>query len=136
MMEPLPPIPNAPKTPIVRLREEFCEEDTFWNVVCESRKFEDSPFQKDSLGVYDYDEALGSATDFWTAFREGAFRKQSRPFLGWIMLLEDCKKSNQPVKVNSPIRYLSAKLSACDAVRGNIFNINCFPLVAQQQAHE
>ena len=34
------------------------------------------------------------------------------------------------------VRYLSAKLSACDAVRGNIFNINCFPLVAQQQAHE
>ena len=33
-------------------------------------------------------------------------------------------------------RYLSAKLSACDAVRGNIFNINCFPLMAQQQAHE
>ena len=27
--------------------------------------------------------------------------------------------------------YLSAKLSACDAVRGNIFNINCFPLMAQ-----
>ena len=49
------------------------------------------------------EEALGSATDFWTAFREGAFGKQSRPFLGWIMLLEDCKKSNQPVKVNSPI---------------------------------
>ena len=55
-MEPLPPIPSAPKTPIVRLREECCEEDTFWNVVCESRKFEDSPFQKDSLGVYDYDD--------------------------------------------------------------------------------
>ena len=34
------------------------------------------------------------------------------------------------------LRYLSAKLSACDAVRGNIFNINCFPLMAQQQAHE
>ena len=33
-------------------------------------------------------------------------------------------------------RYLSAKLSACGAVRGNIFNINCFPLMAQQQAHE
>jgi hypothetical protein len=33
-------------------------------------------------------------------------------------------------------RYLSAKLSACDAVRGNISNINCFPLMAQQQAHE
>jgi len=36
----------------------------------------------------------------------------------------------------SRLRYLSAKLSACDAVRGNISNINCFPLMAQQQAHE
>jgi len=49
------------------------------------------------------EEALGSASDFWTAFREGAFGKQNRPFLGWIMLLEDCDKSNQPVKVNSPL---------------------------------
>jgi len=49
------------------------------------------------------EEALGSASDFWTAYREGAFGKQSRPFLGWIMLLEDCDKSNKPVKVNSPI---------------------------------
>jgi hypothetical protein len=49
------------------------------------------------------EEALGSAHDFWTAYREGAFGKQNRPFLGWIMLLEDCDKSNQPVKVNSPI---------------------------------
>lgn len=53
-MEPLPPIPNIPKVPIVRLKGEFQEEDTFWNVVCEHRKFEDSPFQKESLGVYEY----------------------------------------------------------------------------------
>lgn len=49
------------------------------------------------------EEALGSASDFWTAYREGAFGKENRPFLGWIMLLEDCDKSNQPVKINSPI---------------------------------
>jgi len=28
-------------------------------------------------------------------------------------------------------RYLSAKLSACDAVRGNKLNINCLLLMAQ-----
>ena len=49
------------------------------------------------------EEALGSGSDFWTAFREGAFGKQNRPFLGWIMLLENCQKSNQPVKVSSQI---------------------------------
>ena len=36
------------------------------------------------------EEALGNATDFWTAYREGAFGKSPRPFLGYIMLLEDC----------------------------------------------
>jgi len=29
------------------------------------------------------------------------------------------------------MRYLSAKLSACDAVRGNKLNINCLLLMAQ-----
>lgn len=36
------------------------------------------------------EEALGNATDFWTAHREGAFGKSPRPFLGYIILLEDC----------------------------------------------
>lgn len=47
---------KRPKNTNRATQEEFCEEDTFWNVVCESRKFEDYPFQKDSLGVYDYDD--------------------------------------------------------------------------------
>lgn len=38
------------------------------------------------------EEALGNATDFWTAYREGAFGKSPRPFLGYLMLLEDCPK--------------------------------------------
>ena len=33
------------------------------------------------------EEALGSATDLWTAFREGAFGDSPRPFLGYIVLL-------------------------------------------------
>ncbi len=36
------------------------------------------------------EEALGNAVDFWTAHREGAFGKSPRPFLGYVMLLEDC----------------------------------------------
>lgn len=46
------------------------------------------------------EEAIGSAHDLWTAYREGAFGEDvPRPFLGWIILLEDCEKSNSPVKV-------------------------------------
>src|SRR5439155_2852141 len=31
------------------------------------------------------EEALGSATDIWAAYREGAFRPSARPFLGYLM---------------------------------------------------
>ncbi len=48
------------------------------------------------------EEALGSATDIWAAYREGAFKPSSRPFLGYLMLLEDCEPSRSPVKVMEP----------------------------------
>jgi hypothetical protein len=48
------------------------------------------------------EEALGSATDIWAAYREGAFKPSSRPFLGYLMLLEDCPKSRAPIKVIEP----------------------------------
>jgi len=48
------------------------------------------------------EEALGSATDVWAAYREGAFKPSSRPFLGYLMLLEDCPRSRAPVKVIEP----------------------------------
>jgi hypothetical protein len=48
------------------------------------------------------EEALGSATDIWAAYREGAFKPSARPFLGYLMLLEDCARSSAPVKVVKP----------------------------------
>lgn len=48
------------------------------------------------------EEALGSATDLWAAYREGAFRPSSRPWLGYLMLLEDCARSAAPVRVKEP----------------------------------
>ncbi|MFA6003645.1 MAG: PaeR7I family type II restriction endonuclease [Elusimicrobiota bacterium] len=47
-------------------------------------------------------EAIGTAHDLWTAFREGAFRQGPRPWLGWVMLLEDCEASRSPVSVDEP----------------------------------
>ena len=47
------------------------------------------------------EEALGNATDLWTAFREGAFQTDHRPFLGYLMFLEDCEKSRTPVTAKS-----------------------------------
>lgn len=48
------------------------------------------------------EEALGSATDIWTAYREGAFSPSERPWLGYLMMLEDVPGSNHPVSVSEP----------------------------------
>jgi hypothetical protein len=48
------------------------------------------------------EEAMGSALDLWTAFREGAFNKTIKPWLGYVFLLEDCPESKKPVRVQEP----------------------------------
>ncbi len=48
------------------------------------------------------EEAIGSALDLWTAYREGALNKSIRPWLGYLFLLEDCPNSNSPVKIKEP----------------------------------
>ena len=45
------------------------------------------------------EEAMGSALDLWTAFREGAFNGGHQPFLGYFFMLEDCDASSKPVRV-------------------------------------
>ena len=45
------------------------------------------------------EEALGSATDILTAYREGAFKPSQKPWMGWLMLLEDAEGSQHPVQV-------------------------------------
>lgn len=48
------------------------------------------------------EEAIGTASDLWVAYREGAFGKKPRPWLGSLMLLEECDASTTPVKVSEP----------------------------------
>lgn len=48
------------------------------------------------------EEAIGTAHDFQTAYREEAFGKQPRPFVGWLMLVEDEPKSRAAVRDRSP----------------------------------
>ena len=48
------------------------------------------------------EEAIGTAHDFWTAYREEAFGKQPRPFVGWLMLVEDAPESRAAVRDSSP----------------------------------
>lgn len=48
------------------------------------------------------EEAIGTAHDFWTAYRERAFGDIPRPFLGWLVLVEDAAESRAPVRDSSP----------------------------------
>ena len=47
------------------------------------------------------EETIGSGVDFWKAYRDGAFGDQLKPFVGWLMLVEDCKDSNKVPRVFS-----------------------------------
>jgi Restriction endonuclease XhoI len=48
------------------------------------------------------EEAIGSASDLWAAYREGAFKPSARPWLGYMMLLEDAPGSSRPVRAQEP----------------------------------
>jgi hypothetical protein len=48
------------------------------------------------------EEAMGSALDLWTAYREGAYLASPQPFLGYFFMLEDCANSNRPIQVQEP----------------------------------
>lgn len=48
------------------------------------------------------EEAMGTALDLWTAFRQNAFGSAVRPWIGYMFLLEDSLRSTSPVKVAEP----------------------------------
>lgn len=48
------------------------------------------------------EEAIGTAHDFWTAYRDGAFGKHPKPFVGWMIMVEDAPESRRPVSISSP----------------------------------
>jgi hypothetical protein len=76
------------------------------------------------------EEAMGSALDLWTAYREGAFNKTLRPWLGYIFLLEDCPASRRPVRVKEPhFKVFSEFENASYAARYELF---CRKLVRER----
>jgi len=44
------------------------------------------------------EEALGNATDFWAAYREGSFKPSQKPWLGYLFMLEETPKSMRPTQ--------------------------------------
>ncbi len=76
------------------------------------------------------EEAIGSALDLWTAFREGAFNAGQQPFLGYFFMLEDCPASNRPVKVKEPhFKVFSEFIGASYAKR---YELLCRKLILER----
>ncbi len=45
------------------------------------------------------EEAIGTANDLWTVYREGAFSDQIKPWLGYLFVLEEHEKSTCCVRL-------------------------------------
>jgi len=76
------------------------------------------------------EEAIGTAHDLWTAYREGSFGEVPRPFVGWLMLVEDAAGSRSPVTDRSlhfPIREEFQGASYVER-----YNLLCKKLVQEQ----
>lgn len=83
------------------------------------------------------EEAIGTAHDFWTAHREGAFGLHPRPFVGWLVMVEDAEKSRQSAKRESSnhfptfpefrgVSYLDRYDILCQKlVRENLYTCAC-----------
>ena len=76
------------------------------------------------------EEAIGTAHDFWTAYREGAFGEQPRPFAGWMILLEDAPESRAPITDATP--HYSVLKEFENASYADRYNILCRKLMQEQ----
>jgi type II restriction enzyme len=76
------------------------------------------------------EEAIGTAHDFWTAYREEALGKQPRPFVGWLMLVEDAPKSREPVRISSPHFPVFPEFQGASYLRR--YDLLCQKLVQEQ----
>lgn len=76
------------------------------------------------------EEAIGTAHDLWTAYREGAFGKQPRPFVGWLMMVEDAPESRRPVRDSSPHFPVSGDFMAASYLKR--YDLLCQRLMQEQ----
>ena len=76
------------------------------------------------------EEAIGTSHDLWTAYREGAFGEQPRPFVGWMMLVEDAPASRAPVRDASPHFKVFPEFQGASYVKR--YDLLCQRLVKEQ----
>ena len=76
------------------------------------------------------EQTIGNAHDFWTAYREGAFGSQPRPFLGWLIVVEDAPESNASVRDKSPHFSISEEFKGVSYLRR--YDQFCQKLIREQ----
>ena len=76
------------------------------------------------------EEAIGTGVDLWKAYREEAFGKIPRPFVGWMILVEDSAGSRSPIRDSSP--HFSVLAEFAGASYADRYNILCQKLVQEQ----
>ena len=77
------------------------------------------------------EEAIGSALDLWTAFREKAYLDSPQPFLGYFFMLEDCDASNRPISVQEPHFKVFPEFVGASYMRR--YELFCRKLVLERQ---
>jgi hypothetical protein len=76
------------------------------------------------------EEALGNATDLWAAYREGAFTPSQRPWVGYLMLLEEAPGSTAPVAVAEPHFHVFDEFRGASYAKR--YEILCMKLVRER----
>jgi hypothetical protein len=76
------------------------------------------------------EEAIGTAHDLWTAYREKAFGLQPRPFVGWLMMVEDAAGSRRQIHDKSPHFEIFAEFKDSSYLKR--YEILCQKLVQEQ----
>lgn len=77
------------------------------------------------------EESLGSAEDFWTAFREKAFVCNQSPWLGYLMVVGKDEESTHIVKVNEPHFHVGSEF--IDSTYLDRYRILCQRLVLEHK---
>jgi hypothetical protein len=95
------------------------------------------------------EEALGSATDFWSAYREATFQPSARPWLGYLMMLEEAPASMRSTssiktlpfypmrKEFQGVSYAQRYMIFCERlVRERLYDATCFLMSSANEGIE
>ncbi len=77
------------------------------------------------------EEAMGSALDVWTAFREQAFHSSPAPFLGYLVMVESCPASTSPIEVKEPHFNVLSEFREASYIRR--YELFCRKLLLERQ---